>query len=186
MALQLTRRRFTIDEYHRMAEAGILHEDDRVELIDGEIIEMTPIGGRHLDAVVSLNHACVIGLGDVARVSVQNPIQLVEGYEPQPDVSILRPRSGRPKGQVPRVEEVYFVVEVADTSLEIDRQKKIPHYARAGIPEAWLADLEHDLVEVYRDPTPDGYRTIRIARRGEKIAPLAFPDRPIAVADILG
>ena len=133
MGMPLTHRRFTVDEFHRMAEAGILREDDRVELLDGEIVEMTPIGDRHV--------ACVMRLSDVfagrahgrALLSVQNPLSLGTHHAPQPDVALLRHRADLSGTWRLSAEETLLVVEVADTSVETDRNRKVPAYARAGI-----------------------------------------------------
>src|SRR5579884_2077910 len=131
----LTPRRFTVDEYHAMAEAGILDEDERVELIDGEIVQMTPIGPVHLLAVARLNLLFVERLARRAWVSVQSPIHLALNYEPQTDLAIVRLPSKKAQARIPGVEDVFLLVEVADTSLRADRQVKIPMYARHGIPE---------------------------------------------------
>ena len=186
MAIQLTRRRFTTADYHRMAEAGVLGEDDRVELIDGEIVEMSPIGGRHLAVVNRLTRHFVRGVGDAAIVSVQNPVHLGERSEPEPDLALLRPRADDYASGLPGTADILLIVEVADSSLEYDRQVKAPLYARGGIPELWIVDLVGDNVAVYRDPAPAGYGTTRVARRGETISPSAFAELTIAVDEILG
>ena len=186
MALQLARRLFTVDEYYRMAEAGVLGEDDRVELIEGEILEMSPIGARHHGCVTRLNHLFTRGFGGQVIVSVRGPIRLGERLEPQPDLALLRPRPDYYASAHATSEDVLLLVEVAETSAEYDRQVKAPLYARSGIPEYWLADLVQQHLTVYRDPTADGYGSVRVARQGEAIRLLAFPDQEIAVADILG
>lgn len=185
MALELKRRRFTTEEYHRMARAGILGEDDRVELIDGEIVEMTPIGRRHASCVATLSQQFAETLRGSVLIWPQNPIRLDDDSEPQPDLVLLRPRPDRYASADPTPDDVLLLVEVADTTVESDRRVKVPLYARSGIQEAWLVDLEQETVTVYLDPTAAGYRTARVARRGEQLAPSAFPDRPLAVADIL-
>jgi Uma2 family endonuclease len=186
MAVQLTRRRFTVDEYYWMARVGILAPDDRVELIDGEIVEMAPIGPVHAASVRQCTERFGREYSDLAQVSVQSPIRLGEHNEPEPDLALVRRRADFYRLAHPTPEDVFLVVEVADTSLAVDRRVKLPLYARAGIPETWLVDLQHDVLLVHREPTPDGYRVTRTARRGERIAPLAFPDREIAIADLLG
>ncbi|MBV9280113.1 MAG: Uma2 family endonuclease [Chloroflexi bacterium] len=186
MALHVTRRRFTADEYHQMAEAGILLEDDRVELIEGEIVEMSPIGRHHASAVNRLTNLFVPTFADVAIVSVQNPIRLSDDTEPQPDLTLLRPRSDFYDAGHPGPEDILLVVEVADTSVAYDRGLKIPLYWRSGIAESWLIDLTRGTVTVYGDVGPSGYGTSREVRRGEQLAPLAFPDRVLAIADMLG
>lgn len=186
MVVQLKRRRFTLDQYHQMAEAGILGEDDRVELIDGEVTEMTPIGRRHAGCVICLTKLFLRACGDDAAVSVQNPVDLSQYSELQPDVAILQPRPDSYRSAHPTAADIFLLVEVADSSADPDRRVKVPLYARSDVPETWLVDLDQENVTVYRDPTSEGYRTARVARRGEAIAPAAFPDRPLAVGDILG
>lgn len=186
MAVQLTRRRFTVAEYYRMAQAGILGEDERVELIDGEIVQMTPIGPGHMGNVNRFHTRFVLDFGDVAVISGQNPVHLDEYHEPQPDLALLHPRSDFYTSALPTPEDVFLLVEVADTSIDYDRHVKMPLYARFAIPEVWLLDLRQQAISVYRDPTPDGYRAVRVVRRGERLAPLAFPDRELAVDDLLG
>ena len=186
MALELVRRRFTVGEYYQMAQAGILGEDDRVELIDGEIVEMSPIGRRHAGRVNRLTQLFVRRLGDAAVVSVQNPVRLDEHNEPQPDVMLLRPRADFYEGSIPGPADVLLIVEVADTSAALDRRVKLPLYARSGVPEVWLVDLGKNTIRAHRDPTPGGYRTARTVRRGERIAPLALPDAELAAEEILG
>jgi Uma2 family endonuclease len=186
MAVRLTRRRFTVDEYYWMARVGILGEDDRVELIDGEIVEMAPIGPEHAGIVTQCTHRLLREFADLAQVRIQNPIRLDEYNEPEPDLALVRQRADFYRFAHPAPEDVLLVIEVADTTLAADRRHKMPLYGRAGIPEAWLVDLQHGVVYVHREPTADGYRVTQTVRRGERLAPLAFPDREIAVADLLG
>lgn len=186
MATQLTRRRFTVAEYQQMAQAGILGEDDRVELIDGEIVEMTPIGRRHAACVDRLTQLFTETLGRAAQVRVQNPINLDERSEPQPDLALLRPRSDFYASGHPTPGDILLVVEVAETSADVDRRVKVPLYARSGVPEVWLVDLDQAAITVYRDPTSGGYRTLQTLRRGASLAPAALPDVELAVSDILG
>ncbi len=186
MALQLTKRRFTVFEYHQMAQAGILGEDDRVELIDGEVTEMVPIGRRHSGCVNRLNELFVKTFAGYAVVSVLNPIVLGDYTEPQPDLAILKPRSDFYAGGHPIPEYILLLVEVGEASADLDRRLKMPLYARSGIAEVWLVDLEQETVTIYRDPAPGGFRTAQVVRRGEQLAPLAFPDHSFEVATILG
>jgi Uma2 family endonuclease len=186
MAVQLKRWRFTVDDYHQMARAGILDEDARVELIDGEIVEMAAIGGWHANAVNDINHLLVGGFADVAVVSVQNPVRLDQYNEPQPDLALLRRVPQRPRTSLPTPEDVFLLVEVADSTVATDRRIKIPLYARHGIVEVWLVNLRRATISVYRDPAPDGYRIELTTRRGEQISPSHFPDRVLSVDDILG
>jgi Uma2 family endonuclease len=174
--VELPRRRFTVEEYHRMAEAGILHEDDRVELIEGEIVQMSPIGPRHILCVIELTRRFVLALRDCAVVSPQNPVHLPSESEPEPDVVLLRPPSDRYRRQTPQPQDVLLLVEVADTSSRYDRGVKLPLYARAGIPEVWIVDFANDVIEVYREPGPMGYAASRRVSRGGTVSPGAFPD----------
>lgn len=185
MSVPLTRRRFTVEEYYRMAEAGILGEDDRVELLDGEIVEMTPIGPRHSSCVCRLTDFFARRVGERAIVHVQNPIRLGPYAEPQPDLCLLKRRADFYARRHPGPEDVLLVVEVTDTSAQEDRGVKIPMYARSGIPEAWLVDLPAGGIEVYHDPGPDGYRELRRLGRGDRLAPQAFPDLVLSVGDAL-
>ncbi len=183
MAVPLTRRRFTADEYHQMADAGILGEDDRVELIEGDIVEMSPINRKHINGVNRSNVLFVYRFSDVAVVSIQNSVRLNQRNEPQPDLVLLRP--GSESQDPPDPAEVLLVVEIADTSATYDRRFKAPLYARHGIVEYWLVDLNREAITAYRDPSETGYRTSQTFRRGERLAPLAFPDRDVAVDETL-
>lgn len=186
MPAQLTRHRFTVEEFHQMAQAGILSEDDRVELLEGEIVEMTPIGSRHAACVNRLNRLFSEGIGGRAIVSVQNPVRLSEHSEPQPDLTLLKPRPDFYAAAHPGPKDVLLVVEVAETSSDYDRQVKITLYAQAGVPEAWLVDLGGNTIAVYRKPSSGGYGEVRQVRGGQRIALEAFPDLGLSVADILG
>jgi Uma2 family endonuclease len=186
MALQPRRYRFTTADYYRMAEAGILNEDSRVELIGGEVLEMSPIGRRHVASVNRLNDLLPPLVRHAAIISVQNPIQLDEHNEPEPDLALLHRRADYYASGHPAPQDVLLIVEVADSSIEYDRQTKAPLYARFGIPELWIVDLTRDHIAVSREPTSAGYATTRVYRRGESISPLALPDLRIAVDDILG
>jgi Uma2 family endonuclease len=181
---EVTRRRFTVHDYHRMGEAGILHEDDRVELIEGEIVEMAAIGTRHFACVNGLTRLLVRGVGDAAIVSVQNPVRLDEHTEPQPDLAVLQTRDYRES--LPRPEDVLLLIEVSDTTLSYDRNVKLPLYARAGIPEVWIVDLAGETVERYTGPSGDSYRHVERARRGEEIRSAALPEPAFRVEAVLG
>lgn len=184
MLVQPARRLFTVDEYHRMGEAGILHEDDRVELIEGEIVEMAPIGNRHFHSVMMFTHRLVGAVGERALVSVQNPVRLSPRTEPQPDVVLLRLRRDyRERGAL--AEDVLLLVEVADTTLGYDRGVKLPLYARAGVPEVWIVDIAGEAIEVYRGPAGAAYRETWRVGRGERLSPAAFPEAAIAVDEFL-
>jgi Uma2 family endonuclease len=181
-------RLFTVDEYYRMAEAGILGEDDRVELIEGEIIQMSPIGPRHagrLDRVVRLFFG---RFPDTVWIRVQSPVRLSRRSEPEPDLVLLRPDSERGRSYEedhPAPADVFLIIEIADSSLEYDLGCKARLYARHGIPELWVLDQRGDRLIVHRDPTPSGYATVRELGRNDLIAPLALPEITLAVADLL-
>ena len=181
----LTRRKLDVAEYHRMGEAGILHEDDRVELIEGELIEMTPIGEPHVGTVNRLNRLLVVAAGTRAVVAVQNPVRLDGHSEPQPDFALLRPRADDYFGAKATPADVLLLMEVADASLRYDRAVKLPLYARHGIPEAWGVDLEHGLVEVHRQPAGDGYATSSRETAGASVEPALLPGVVLRVADVL-
>jgi Uma2 family endonuclease len=180
------KRLFTVSEYHSMAEAGILSEDDRVELIEGEIYRMAPIGSRHAGCVKRLNRLLSRGLGDRALLGIQDPV-LLDGYsEMEPDVSVLRLRPDHYSSSHPIPEEIFFLIEVADSSIGLDRSVKLPVYARNGIPEVWLVDLVQGAVDIHREPSLSGYRDVRRLRKNDRISPLAFADLELSAGDILG
>jgi hypothetical protein len=186
MAVAARTRRFSVAEYHRMAEAGILGAEDRVELVEGVIVEMTPISARHAVCVDRLNQRFHRLVGDLAIVRVQNPVSLGPDSEPQPDVVLCRPPLTRYTESHPGAADLFLVVEVADTSLEDDRTRKVPLYARAGIPEVWIVDLRGEAIEVHRAPGPEGYGSVQAVGRGRTLAPEALPDVSLAVEDFLG
>jgi Uma2 family endonuclease len=186
MTVQLQRHLFTVAEYHRMAEAGVFGEDDRIELLEGEIVEMTPIGGRHAACVKRLNHLLSRQVGERALVSVQDPIRLGGLSESQPDLALLKPRSGFYAEAHPGAEDVLLVIEVAESSADSDRAVKVPLYARAGIPEVWLVDLTGVRIEVYRGPMPQGYQEFQTVRSGQRLSPHTLPDVELAVEAVLG
>jgi len=177
--VERARRRFTIEEYEKMAATGILAQDDRVELIDGEIVEMSPIGAPHAAAVDNLAHLLIGRLGDRARVRVQGPVRVPPRSIPQPDLTLLRPRSYRRESAT--TTDVPLVIEVSDTSLQYDRTVKLRLYARAGIPEYWIVDVNTDTVEVYRSPSGERYADRQVLARGESVAPPTFPDATIPI-----
>jgi Uma2 family endonuclease len=181
---QLTRWRFTVHDYHRMGEAGILHEDDRVELIEGELVEMTAIGTRHFSCVNQLNRLLVMHVGDEAIVSVQNPVRLNEYTEPQPDLAVIRPRDYRES--LPKPEDVLLLIEVSDTTLAYDRGVKLPLYARAGIREVWIVDLPGETIERHTDPSEEGYRRADRLRRGHSLESISLPGLTPSVDELLG
>jgi len=186
MAVQVMQRPFTVSEYYRMAEVGILSEDDRVELIEGKVITMSPIGSRHAACVSRLNYLFSRQVGEAAIVSVQNPIRLDDYSEPVPDLALLKPRDDFYARKHPTPTDVLLIVEVADTSEEYDRNVKMPMYAQAGIPEVWLVSLPRNLFEVYTQPINGIYRSIRQVKPGESVVVQSIPGFTIAVEEVLG
>lgn len=182
--VERTRRRFTVEEYHRMAEAGILKPTDRVELIRGEIVEMSPIGRRHAAFVNNLNEILVTRLRSRAIVSVQNPVVVGDDSEPQPDLAVLRKREVPYKDADAVAVDVLLLVEVAEHSLRYDRTVKLQLYAGAGIPEYWVVDCANEFVEIHRTPSADGYRDVLRVPGDGAVTLLAFSDVTVRVADI--
>lgn len=181
-----TRRRFTADEFEHLGEVGILGEDERVELIDGDIVEMTPISTDHAGGVNALNAIFTARLGDRVVAAVQNPVRLDDFNEPQPDFCLLKPRDDHYRHRHPGADDVLLLVEVAHTSHRYDRGIKASLYARCGVRELWVVDVASLAVEVFRDPSPEGYRHRERCEPGETIAPEAFPEQSIDVCDIVG
>jgi Uma2 family endonuclease len=181
--VEAARRLFTVEEYHRMAEAGILGEDERVELIEGEIVQMAPIGPRHVGCVINLTQLFVTRLAGRAIVSPQNPVVIRPRSEPQPDLVLLRPRTVSYSRELPASQDVVLAVEVADTTVSFDRLVKARLYARAGIAEFWLCLAADGFVEVYRGPSSDGYSDVTPYGPAQTVSPLAFPDVSFAVSD---
>lgn len=169
-----------------MAEAGVLRDDDRVELVDGEIVEMTPIGSHHAACVDRLNVLLHRSLAGHGIVRVQGPVRLDAHSEPQPDLSVLRSRADFYASAHPAPGDVILVVEVADASLRYDRDIKVRLYARAGIQETWLVDLQNERVDVFTHPTPQGYRASRQNRRGDRLTSRALPAASFLVDEMLG
>ena len=185
MAVQPVRHRFTVAEYHQMAGAGIFGEDDRVELLEGEVVEMAPIGSRHAACVKRLNRLFQEQAAERVIVAVQDPVRLGQLSEPQPDLALLRPRHDYYASGHPGPEDVLLIVEVAETTAAWDRQHKVPLYASAGVAEVWLVDLGAGVVEACREPAGGAYAVVRRAGAGETLTPLALPTLTVAVDDIM-
>src|SRR5262245_39132592 len=166
METDVAKKLFTADEYFRMGETGILHEDDRVELINGEIIEMSPLGNRHVACVDRATEIFVSLFRGKAVVSVQNPVQVSHYSVPQPDILLLKPRGDYYAGKRHASDDVLLVIEVSDTTLRYDRTIKLPLFAASGVPEVWIEDLNEDFLLVFRDPEGNAYRTILTLKRG--------------------
>ena len=185
-AVEPHRRRLTAAEFEQMAAAGILHEDDHIELLDGELYQMAAMNGPHIACVTRLNRTLVPAVGDRAIVIVQSSIRLSEHSEPEPDIVIARFREDFYHSGPPTPADIFLIIEVADTSLRHDRAVKLPLYAAAGIPETWLAALPRRQVTAHREPGPDGYRqAVPLPRRGT-LAPMALPDLQLRWEDFFG
>jgi hypothetical protein len=180
------KRLFTVAEYYQMAEAGIFSGDDRVELLNGEVVEMSPIGSRHAACVDRLNQLFSERMIGCVIVRVQGPVRLGRYSEPQPDLALLQPRPDFYAHAHPEPEDVLLVAEVAETSAAYDREVKVPLYARAGILEVWLVDLANECIEIYRQPAPQGYQQVQRLGRRQHLAPLALAGCDLTVDAILG
>ena len=186
MAVGIARRPFSVTEYHRMADAGIFGEDDRVELIAGEVVNMSPFGTRHAACVDRLNMALNRHVGDTAIVRVQSPIQLDDCSEPQPDLALLRSRDDFSMYDHPTPADVLLLIEVADSSTLYDPNTKLPLYAQAEIPEVWLVSVPEERIERYTQPVNGIYQTIHIVQRGQYVVSTALPNLTIAADTIFG
>ncbi|PPT11004.1 hypothetical protein CKA32_005450 [Geitlerinema sp. FC II] len=178
-------RLLTVEDYHRMAEAGILHPDERVELLDGEILQMSPIGRRHAAYVLRIANQLKDELGSRTFIDVQNPVVLNDYSEPQPDIVLLPPREDFYIETGVLASDVYLVVEVSDTTLEFDRTEKLPRYALAEIPEVWIVDTNANRIEMYRNPIDGKYQSSQILNRGDRLSILAFSNREIELNTLL-
>jgi Uma2 family endonuclease len=184
--MPLSHHRFTVDEYHRMAEAGILTEDDRVELLDGQIVPMTPIGPGHAGCVDALARLFMLGLGSSVIVRVQNPVVLGSYHEPEPDIAIVRSHSHGYRTRHPVPEDILLLIEVADSSVGYDRSLKLRLYAESSIPETWLINLPKERIEVYREPQNGVYPAPHIVGRNATLIPVQLPALQIPSDEILG
>ena len=182
-------RPFTVDEYYKMAEVGILRPDERVQLIEGMVIQMPPGGPDHFSAVDWIAELFGDRLRSRVRIRVQGPIDLAERSHPEPDVALIRRPTTR--GRAYRVThptgaDLFLAIEVADSTLRFDLGEKALMYARHGVADLWVVDLQGDRVVVHREPTSDGYGSVESVMRGQSFSPLAFPDVPFSVDEILG
>lgn len=180
----LPRHKLTVEDYHTMAKAGILDEDSRVELIEGELIDMAPIGSQHASVVSILTEIAVSQCRGKALVSPQNSLRLSPHDEPQPDLMLLKRRADSYRYALPTAEDVLLLVEIADTTIERDRQIKCPLYARHSIAEFWLVNVAKETLEIYREPETEGYGRMLRCKKSETVSPLLLPDVKIALADL--
>jgi len=183
--VKITRRRFTVAEFVRLVDIGFLREDERIELIRGEIAEMSPINVAHASTVSRLLSRLSKLLGHRAILSIQNPVQLDDETLLQPDVALLKPRDDFYGKQHPGAEDVLLLIEVSDSTVLYDRRVKAILYGAAGIIEYWIVNLPERQIEVYREPRADGYRVTTRYKPGETLSPLAFADVNLDVDDII-
>ncbi|HUG36519.1 MAG TPA: Uma2 family endonuclease [Candidatus Limnocylindrales bacterium] len=186
MAIDVMSRRFSVENFERMAAVGILGPDERVELLEGVVVPMTPVGDRHVGRVNFLGARLTVALHPRAIVQVQSAIRLAAHWMPLPDLAVLRHRADYYETGKARAADILLVIEIADTSVARDRDLKLPAYGRAGIPEAWVVDLESQVVLLARDPDADGYRSLLPLRRGSSVNVPGFPDVTLTVDEILG
>jgi Uma2 family endonuclease len=184
-ALSVRTRPIVVDEYHRMADVGILRPDEQIELLNGRIIEMPPLGTRHAYAVIALDARLQAMLGGRAVICSRTPLRLDRLSEPQPDILVVRQPIARYASSHPTPEDTLLVIEVAESTLPYDCGEKLSAYARLGVPEYWILDLVSEHLEIYREPDGDRYGSQEIVGRGQRVAPRAFPNDSIAVNDIL-
>ena len=183
MSVQIKRRRFTLDDVRRMIASGIVREDERIELIDGEIVEMAAMGGEHFECVMLCNEVLTAVPEKTWYVSVQSAIQIAEDRAPQPDLALVRRRDYQ--GELPGPGDVFLVIEVSDTTLGYDRRVKVPLYAAAGIPEAWIIDVKRRRITRYSDLQGSKYALVHPFQRGDLMASLALPAITFPVDAIL-
>jgi len=179
------RWRFTVDDYYRMGEVGILPHDARVELVNGDAIELPPIGSRQNGTVAGLDEMLHEQLGRHVTIGVRGPLILRPYSVPQPDVLVLRRRNDFYASANPTAEDVLLLIEVSGSTLAYDRDTKGPMYAQAGIPEYWIVNLVDLTLLVHREPVDGVYRSVTVLVQGDTVQPLAFPDVSIAVAEIV-
>ena len=180
-----TKHRFTVKEYYRMAETGVLRPDARVELLNGEIIDMSPIGPFHGGITKYLNQVFTTAARGRWITQVQDPVHLDDHSEPEPDLALVKPVADFYRRRHPQPEDVFLLIEISDSTLEADQTNKIPAYGRAGIVEVWIVNLNELTIEVYREPQFDGYGAKTVWRAGDTLAPLAFSDAKVDVAELL-
>ncbi|NCC34245.1 MAG: Uma2 family endonuclease [Chloroflexia bacterium] len=184
MTITRTRHQFTVHDYTLMRQAGILTEDDRVELLDGEIYVMSPIGPLHVGIVNKLNRLLSLLVGTAGIVSIQNPIRLSDYSEPQPDIAILSPRDDFYTRALATPDDVLLVIEIADSSIEYDRDEKLPRYARSGICEVWIIDVHKLVIEQYTQPVQDEYTQLHKVLRGNMIKATMLPEVQLHTHDL--
>ena len=180
-----TQHRFSVEDYYRMAETGVLKPDARVELLAGRIIDMSPIGPFHGGVTTYLTELFVAAAKGRWQTRVQNSLRLDDHSEPQPDLVLVKPTPDYYRRRHPRPADVFLLIEVSDSTLEADQENKLPAYGRAGVPEVWLVNLNELTVEIYREPHFAGYGSKTVLHPGDQAVPLAFPDAVVDVGELL-
>ena len=186
MSVQFQKYYFSVDDYYRMADAGLFPIGTRTELIEGEVVEMCAIGNRHAGCVNRLGMFLTRSAGDAAVVAIQNPVRLSDFSEPQPDIALLKPRDDFYSNGHPTPADVLLIIEVADSSVDFDRRVKLPLYARAGIPETWVMLLPKDMIEVHSQPLNGKYQKVRRLKRGRRLVSPTVAGLAFNVDDLLG
>ena len=178
--------RFSVEEFNKLPEVGIFDEDDRVELLDGEIIVMSPIGSQHAGTVMRINAILHGRVGSDVIFGLQTPTVVEEFSEPLPDVMLLKPRKDFYTSRHPVPKDILLLIEVSDTTLRYDRGRKLRKYAETRVSEVWIVNLENMTIEQYREPSGDSFASKRIFQRGEQITIAAFPDNAFPVEELIG
>lgn len=185
MSVQTVKLRFTVDDYHKMIGWGMIKDVERAEIIEGELIKRMPVGNRHAACVKKLDELLRDKLGKSVTYSVQDPVRLDEFNEPQPDIALLKRRDDFYRGKQPMAEDVLLLIEVSDSTLDYDRNRKIPLYAKHEIPEVWLINLLNGTIELHSQPRDYSFNIVKILRRGEILKSEVLPDLSVSVNEIL-
>jgi Uma2 family endonuclease len=178
-------RGVTVDEWHRMADAGLFGQDARLELLDGEVIEMSPIHSPHAGCVNRLNRLLMAAVGSRAVIAIQNPVVIDNRSEPQPDLALLEPRNDDYSRSHATPSEILLLIEVSDSTLAYDRDRKGPYYGKTGVRECWIVDLAGERINVMRSPSAAGYRDVEVIGRGRDVSVGALPDVRLEVSAVL-
>jgi Uma2 family endonuclease len=186
METEVAKKLFTVDEYYRMGQAGIFHPEARLELIEGEIIEMSPVGDRHIGCVNRATALFSTRLAGKVVVSVQNAVRLSRYTEPQPDIVLARPRKDYYSTRRILPRDTFLVIEISDSTIRYDRNRKMPLYAKSRVPELWIENLQENVILVYRNPAPETFATSLVFTRGQSISMAAFPEIVFKVDELLG
>lgn len=186
MSVRPKRLRFSVDDYYTMIDLGMLKNVESAEIIDGELIESMPIGNAHASVVKTLSEILRDYLGKDVTYSIKDPIRLDEYNEPIPDIALLNRRDDFYRRKAPMAEDVLLLIEVSDTTLEYDRNRKIPLYAQAGIPEVWIVNLQNSTVELHYEPRDSSFAIVKVFRRGDILTSQSLPELALKIEEILG